>query len=177
MITSKTELITQVENSKALYVLGLGSICLLGHTDAPNLLRSSHVEFGGQKQTFKNMATQLENPRDRQWILEDLHKVFLRSYIRETFEIIMDYCKKTSQLDLMKQQLWFNFSRLIRNCLAHNFKWIFKKNDKSLLPITLRTNTIELAMEGQPLTMAFFNQSHAWNLHTDMSIFVKNVLN
>lgn len=177
MAINKAELITQVENAKGLYVLGLGSTCLLSHKDAPNILRESHVEFGGQKQTFRNMAGQLECNTDRQWILEEFHKIFLRFYIRETFEIILDYCKHTSQFNLVKSQPWFHFARLIRNCMAHNFKWVFDdKKDKPLLPITLRTSKIELAMEKQPLTLSFFNQSHAWNLHTDMSLFVKNIL-
>ena len=176
MAKNKEELITQVENTKALYVLGLGSICLLSRKEAPAILKDSHVNFGGQTQTFKMMAGQLEDKKQRQWILEDFHKIFLRFYIRETFEIIMDYCKQSKQFGLMKNQPWFHFGRLIRNCMAHNFKWLFDdKKDKPLLPITLRTNTIDLAMDGQPLTMAFFNQSHAWNLHTDMSLFAKAI--
>lgn len=177
MANNKEELITQVENCKALYVLGLGSICLLSRKESPAILRDSHVKFGGQIQTFKNMADQLENKNQRQWMLDDFHKVFLRFYIRETFEIIADYCKATSHFEYMRKQPWFYFARLIRNCMAHNFKWTFDaKRDKPLLPLTLRTSTINIGMDGQPLSLSFFNQSHAWNLHTDMSLFVKNEL-
>ncbi|MGI0008133.1 MAG: hypothetical protein ACRD92_00765 [Nitrosopumilaceae archaeon] len=175
-IVSREGLENQIHNAKALYVWGLASMVLLSHNDAPAVLRESHVDFGGRKQVFVGMADRLTDPKEKEEILSELHKVFLRFYIRESFELIKDYCRKTNQSDLLEIQPWYHFTRLIRNCMAHNFKWVFKKFDKSLLPITLRTLTIATDLEGKNLKMEFFNQSHAWNLHTDMSLFVKNVL-
>ena len=114
MPKNKDELVTQVENSKGLYVLGLATVLALSRPDVPNLLRKSHVDFGEQKTTFNRLAGQLEDPKDRQWILEELHKVFLRSYIRETYDLIWAYCKDTKQVSKMRDQPWFHFARLLR---------------------------------------------------------------
>jgi len=176
-LVNREGLENQIHNCKALYVWGLAGIILLSHKAAPAILRESHVKFSNHKQEFKGMADRLEfNKEERREILDNFHKVFLRFYIRESFELIKDYCEKTNQLVLLRKQAWYHFARLIRNCLGHNFKWVFKPYDKSLLPISLRTLTITEEMEGKPLSLDFFNQSHAWNLHTDMSLFVKNQL-
>ena len=40
------DLITQVENAKGLYVLGLATVIVMSRPDVLNLLRESPVEFG-----------------------------------------------------------------------------------------------------------------------------------
>ncbi len=62
------------------------------------------------------------------------------------------YCHLTGQLGALKAQPWFPFWRVLRNCFAHDMVFNFNPAERALLPITWSGVTIDLTMNGKPLT-------------------------
>lgn len=166
----------KLHNIRGFYMVGFAGFVLLNHKDSPKVLRNVDITLGGVKIDFKRIAEMLENEDDKKWILKQYHGIFIRFVSRESFEMIKDYCKRTNQMKKLNSQKWYHFARLIRNSMAHNFKWTFSQSDKSILPLKWRSRTISRNLEGHELTQKYFSLAHAWNLNNDMQIFVKKEL-
>jgi len=174
--TRKEELETQIHNVKSYYRIGLAASILFIHKVAPNILRESHVQIGDWKETFLNLANYLEDPHEKQTIVTQVENIFRRFAIREPYELIFEYCKKSSQLDKLRKKEWFDFARLSRNALAHNFRWHFKEEDEKVLPVTYWEKTISKELEGQIVSGAIITPVIVWNLNTDFLRFVRDEL-
>lgn len=114
--------------------------------------------------------------KDRNIACKEFINMGLRILIKESFKLIKDYSDNTNQKQIFQKQTWFEFARIIRNCLSHNFKFQFNKHDKSLLPINWRSKTIDINMEDTYLELSFFGYVEAWELFDEMNLFVKNTL-
>lgn len=97
--------------------------------------------------------------------------MLLRAIIKEPFELIKDYCDKTGRAGQFKTESWYQFARIIRNCLSHNFRFEFNPYDKSLLPVTWKSRIITLVMDGLPLSLSFFGYVEAWELFIEFYDF------
>jgi len=62
---------------------------------------------------------------------------------------------KTGQLRQMQFQPWFQFARIIRNCLSHDFRFDLSK-DMRLLPVTWKGKNITGGVHGTRLEHSFF---------------------
>ncbi len=102
--------------------------------------------------------------------------MLMRSLIKESFELIKDYCNDSNQSTSFKAERWYQFARIIRNCLSHNFKFEFNAYDRRLLPVTWKARTITLQMDGQHLELGFFGYVEAWELFQEFQEFVDNSL-
>jgi hypothetical protein len=107
-----------------------------------------------------------------QQIQKEFFAMLLRVFIKESFEVIKDYCKNTNQETLLKQQKWYHFSRIIRNALSHNFVIELRDSEKKLLPIVWRGRSITDVMNGQPLNTSLLSIEDALELYKEMRTFV-----
>lgn len=98
-----------------------------------------------------------------------------RNLHKETFEIVKKYCMATRQIDKMKSQTWYNFSRLLRNCISHDSVFCFKKSDFIILPTVYRNVKIEACMQDSPPPVTI-NAHLIMALHKDMRKFVVEAL-
>lgn len=60
----------------------------------------------------------------------------VRTFIKEIFEVVRAYCRETGNTKKLTEQSWYQFARLIRNCLAHDHVFHFSDYDIGLLPIS-----------------------------------------
>ncbi|HEC35169.1 MAG TPA: hypothetical protein ENI39_01385 [Anaerolineae bacterium] len=172
----RSDLLSQLENAKNNYILGLAAISLFGTEESYSILEKNHASFGQYTLKFDQVANLLRDENDRSIAVKEFLKMLLRALIKESFELIKDYCEDTGQSALFKSEPWYQFARMIRNCLSHNFRFEFKNYDKSLLPVTWRTRTITLSMDGQPLGLRFFGYVQTWELFQDFQDFAENRL-
>jgi hypothetical protein len=175
MITKK-ELMSQLENAKNNYILGFAAISLFSNEESLPILEKSHAAFGKYTVQFKQVKNLLSNPSDRDITIKEFLTSQIRALIKESFELIKDYCDDTNQSASFKAETWYQFARMIRNCLSHNFRFEFNKYDKTLLPISWKDRTIELSMDGQHLKLDFFGYVEAWELFSEYQDLVEKRL-
>ena len=173
----KNELLSQLENAKNNFILVLASISLFSNEKAYPILDESNCKLGKYSIEFKQVSNMMKKESDRNIACKEFVNMGLRILIKETFELIKDYSKETQQEKTFKSQNWYEFARMIRNCLSHNFKFQFNKYDKSLLPLSWNNKTIDISLDNTHLQLSFFGYVEAWELFGELYSFVKNTLN
>ena len=125
---------------------------------------------------LKPMKALLQFPKKKSKLLNEHIKSILRSFVKDMFEIAKLYAKETEQFNKMKKANWYNFTRIIRNCLAHDFRLKFGNHDKKALPVKWRDKEITLAMNNQPLNVKILNEAVAVELYSEIFTYVETEL-
>lgn len=173
---TKKELMSQLENAKNNYILGLAAISLFSNEKSYPILEESHAKFRHYTVEFKQLKHLLMKPADRGIAIKEFLTSQIRALIKESFELIKNYCNETKQESTFKSESWYQFARMIRNCLSHNFKFEFNKYDKSLLPVSWKNRTIDPTMDRKHLELKFFGYLETWELFSEYRDFVENRL-
>jgi hypothetical protein len=173
---TKQELIGQLTNAQNSYILGLAALSLFTSSEALDHLRKSNASFGTYSIQFEQVAKLLANEADRQVAVKEFLTMLLRALIKESFELVKDYSDNTGQSATLKSQPWYQFARLIRNSISHNFNFEFNAYDKGLLPVSWKARTITAAHDGQPLPLSFFGYVEAWELFKEFETLATSVL-
>ena len=173
---TKVELLSQLENVKNNYILGLASVSVLSESFAVHHLRHSHCAFGAYVVEFRQVAALLESKPDREMALKEFTTMLIRGLLKESFETVRAYAKSNQQGAKLKAQPWFQFFRLIRNCVSHNFHFEFTDDDKKLLPVSWHGITIDKNLDGQPLEIAFLGYDGVWDLFSELVKFANTQL-
>lgn len=172
----KQELLSQLENAKNNYILGLAALALFATEESYPLLEKSSASFGSYSLPFVQVANLLRKQEDKEIAVKEFMKMLLRALVKEAFELIRDYCNASKQASSFTSQPCYQFARMIRSCLSHNFKFEFNKYDKGLLPVSWKSKTITAAMDGSYLELSFFGYVETWELFTEMHAFAKDIL-
>ena len=101
--------------------------------------------------TFKQFADQIGGA-----LLEtkrNANRALTRNLFRESFRLLLSYCHKASQQDVLKSQGWYEFARVTANAISHNFRWEFRPYDLSCLPVSYNGITLTKELDGQPVSM------------------------
>lgn len=139
--------------------------------EVSNLLSDFNITFGAKKVPF----TAIYQPGGNlNFGIGEFAKMGLRVVITEAFELIWDYSKNSQQIEILKSKSWFHFTRLIRNGLSHNHKFVFDPRDKKILPVTWNNKTIDLSLEGKDLKIDIIGYEGVWMLLSEMSTFILN---
>jgi hypothetical protein len=127
---SKTESCAQrlmtVQNN---YLLGLASVALLGNGVARQMLRTAEGDFGGFAIKFDTVEPYFALPEQGDDSLRSLALMHLCSVVKDSYELTIHHAKVANKLQLMQVQPWYQFARMIRNCIAHNFLFEFRPYD------------------------------------------------
>jgi hypothetical protein len=172
----KQELLSQLENAKNNYILGLAALSLFASKEIYPILEKYNCSFGSYSLKFDQVNNLLRNPSDRDIAAKEFMKMLLRALIKETFELIKNYCDSSNQISVLTAQLFYQFARMIRNCLSHNFIFLFNRYDRTLLPVNWKGKNITSAMDGTYLELSFFGYVETWELFAEMQIFAIDVL-
>jgi hypothetical protein len=173
---TKHELISQLENAKNNYILGLAALALFATEESYSLLEKSSCSFGSYSLSFNQVANLLRKREDKEIAVKEFTKMLLRALVKESFELIKGYCNVSKQTSSFTSQPWYQFARMIRNCLSHNFRFEFKKYDKGLLPVSWKGKTITAAMDRSYLELSFLGYVEAWELFSEMNSFAETTL-
>ncbi|WGG50478.1 hypothetical protein [Rugamonas sp. DEMB1] len=84
-----------------------------------------------------------------------LRKSVLRNCVKEMFETVKFYGTETNQMSLIRTAPWYQFLRMTRNSVSHDFILRFNEHDLKILPVgwsglmlTASMNNTELPMNG-----------------------------
>ena len=105
-----------------------------------------------------------------------LYEAVHRAALKELFEITKEYCDDTGQGRLFTSQPWYQFWRMLRNCLSHNLKFEFREYDKQHLPVSWSGVTLDLNMEGKPLTHGVMSREKLLAFLDEVKTFVEKQL-
>lgn len=86
----------------------------------------------------------------------ELRNSVLRNCLKETFELVKLYGDQTNQAIVVKAAPWYQFLRIVRNCLSHDLQMRFRESDLKRLPVTWAGLTLDRSMHNGPLQMRDF---------------------
>ena len=96
---------------------------------------------------------------------KELRSSVLRNCLKETFELIKVYGDATNQTALFKKAPWYQFLRIVRNCLSHDMQIRFREWDLDQLPVTWSGLALDRSMHNKPLpSKDFFSRAKALEL-------------
>ena len=90
----------------------------------------------------------------RDKVLRNFLKTALRTVVRDSHEAIWQYCKATDgtgNMELLRDQPWFDILRLIRDAFSHDAKWVFDEKTKNAMPIEWKKIRLDKDQEGTRL--------------------------
>src|SRR5437764_3060453 len=121
--------------------------------------KSLSMTVAGRTVAFSDLAVELEDDHRREMISSQFLLNHLHSLIRLPFELLNDYCedfdkaaKQSVLKDRLKNMPWYQYTRLVRNAVSHNFRFAFRESDKSKLPVTWNGITIDRNCDGRAIT-------------------------
>ena len=168
---TKDELRSQFENCKNNYLLGLAGVALFVNEKSYSVLRELSCGFGPYTITFDQVANLLVVPKDREIAVKEFSNMLLRSLTLDSFGLIRDYCEDTGKTKVLTSQSWYQFARLIRDCISNASRFKFRNFDKRVLPATWGDREITAGMDGTYLQLSFFGHPEAWELFQEIDAF------
>lgn len=133
---------------------------------------SLHIPEG---ESFYELALAGPKARNFEHASREFMKLHLRVFVVEAFEELKAHCELGGHVGALKGSDWYQFARMVRNALAHDKNWRFKKYDRSILPVTWNGKTIDEAMDDTEMTWEFFDSYDALELWDVMFDFAKGV--
>ena len=107
-----------------------------------------------------------------------LRNSVLRNCLKETYELINLYGNETGQSTIVKAAPWYQFLRIVRNCLSHDMKLRFRKADIKHLPVTWGGLTFDESMQNKSLPMRnFLSRPKAFELIDSIIEYTENKIN
>lgn len=155
---NKAEFRGQLQTIKNNYALVQAGILFLAQPNALTKFDEYSLPFSehAEAKKFLYIRYVLESDELLSLATNQMRKSVLRNCIKEMFELVKRYGMETDQIKLMRDSPWYQFLRMIRNSLSHDFFLRYKEHDLKYLPITWSDLTLTAAMDGNELAMAGF---------------------
>ena len=81
-----------------------------------------------------------------------------RTYMRENFRITQNYCIDNNILRILQEQDWYQFARILVNCISHNLVFDLSTVNKNRLPAKFKSVSISEDLQGKHLDKTFTAQ-------------------
>jgi hypothetical protein len=147
---------------------------------ANNEARGLQMGVAGRWITYSDLADLLDDYPSRMAITTDFCLNQLHALIRSPFEHLSDYCEDFDQacpgqylVKALKGTDWYDFARVIRNTVSHNFRFQFSKGDMARLPITWKGISLTQALDGTALDYKSFWHGQGYVLFLEMRSFAE----
>jgi hypothetical protein len=140
--------------------------------------KSLFMTIAGRTIAFSDIAAELEDDNRREMISSEFLLNHLHSLVRLPFELLNDYCEDFDRaarqpvlVAKLKNMPWYEYTRLIRNAVSHNFRFAFNERDKSKLPVMWNGITIDGNCDGQTITYETLWHRPGYELFLEMKEF------
>ena len=140
--------------------------------------KSLSMIVAGRTIAFSDLGAELEDRNRSEIISSQFLLNHLHSLIRLPFELLKDYCadfdrtvKPTVLFGKLRSMPWYEYTRLVRNAISHNFRFAFDERDKSRLPVTWNSITIDGNCDGQVITYETLWHRPGYELFLEMKEF------
>ena len=122
---TKANLLTQLENAKNNFILGLAGASLLLDPTAQTILKTHAVSLGSLHIPMAQVSALMSVEADRDIAVKEFVLGQHRALIKETFELLLSYAAETHQSSQLKAAANFHFWRMVRNSVSHDAHWRF----------------------------------------------------
>lgn len=106
--------------------------------------------------------------------LEQYFKFIRRNIFIEIFETVKAYSKNNDCFDDLKNENWYDYYRVIRNSLTHDFHFRFNQSDMQKLPLTYSGSTIDASMQDLDFTGLFLTPADIGLAFENAFTFIEN---
>ena len=154
----KSLILRRVQTVKNNYALAQASIALLALPDARARLDEvfTLLEDHPETQTIRYIDYIFEDNDLLKLATGQFRNAVLRNCMKELFEQVKLYSRETNQMQVIESAPWYQFLRIIRNCLSHDMKLQFRPYDLKQLPTSWSGLTIDSSMQNTYLPMRGF---------------------
>jgi len=173
---TKAELRGQLQTIKNNYALVQAGIMFLIQPDARERFDEyfSVVSRHPEAQGFGYIRYVFDNDELLALATNQLRKSVLRNCVKELFEVVKAYGLETNQIKLLRAAPWYQFLRMTRNSLSHDFHVKYREHDLKLLSVTWSGLSFTAAMDGSELPMAgFLTRAKILELIDDVIAYVE----
>ena len=154
--------------------LTYATLLIWSYPDTPDFFDALYNEMKIIEKPFTGLSEFFHDEKAMKIACEELYESAYRSALNELFPLTKSYCHENNILTKLKEQSWFQFWRIIRNCWAHDMIFNFNKNEKSLLPVTWSGITIDITMNGKHLTHGQCSREKTLALISVAQQFIEN---
>lgn len=144
--------------------------------------KSLSMTVAGRDITFSDLAAELEGRNRSEIISSQFLLNHLHSLIRLPFELLKDYCedfdnaaKPAVLMDRLNNMPWYQYTKLVRNAVSHNFRFAFNPGDKSRLPVTWNGIIIDSNCDGKVITYETLWHRSGYELFLEMKEFADSL--
>ena len=148
----------RVQTIKNNYALAQAGIALLALPNARAQLNEVFklLEKHPETQTIRYIDSVFEDDDRLKFATGQLRNAVLRNCIKELFEQVKLFGNETNQMQIIWAAPWYQFLRIVRNCLSHDMKLQFHPGEMKRLPISWSGLTIDASMHNLQLPMRGF---------------------
>jgi hypothetical protein len=147
------------------------------------LIRGDYVVFNpepsecvGKRYEFDltQLVEKYRNYHDRYMeTLFEFFKAARRMLVKESFEVVKAYAKAQGVGQVLKSSSWYEFARIVRNAISHDFHFQFKTHDQTLLPVRYGGVTIDSSLDGKDMPGSILPPGLAFDLYQEFVRFVE----
>lgn len=143
--------------------------------------KSLSMTIAGRTIAFSDLAGELVDDNRREVISSEFLLNHLHSLVRVPFELLNDYCedfdaaKQAALMTKLRNMPWYEYTRLVRNAVSHNFRFAFNARDKSKLPVTWNGIAIDSNRDGQAITYETLWHRTGYELFLEMREFADSL--
>ena len=172
---TKQDIISEIHSFGNCFVVSLGAAHLLCRSDAPKRLKDAVLSVEGATFNLTPLSESLRGEPSSRPSVQGFLKSSYRTCLCETFEVLNKYCVDTKQEKLFRSQNWYDFVRIVRNALRHNFTFAFRPSDVKKLPVSWKGKQITTAMEGTLITFSFLGFDDLRELYSALEAFARKL--
>jgi hypothetical protein len=144
--------------------------------------KSLSMIVAGRTIAFSDLAAELEDRNRSEIISSQFLLNHLHSLIRLPFELLKEYCrdfdeaaKQSTLTDGLRAMPWYHYTRLVRNAVSHNFRFVFNVADRARLPVKWNGITIDANCDGQAISYETLWHRPGYELFLEMKEFANSL--
>lgn len=165
---AKKELLQQLTNAGTVFMLGHVSESFFENELSKSFLNKYNKEsipFFKFLSDQKKKETAINNFKHSHW----------RVLIKESFEMIRGYCNDNDLFSELKKQDWYEFVRLLRNSISHDFRFDFTRYKQEDFPISWKTISIEYSSNGDHIHSSLLSREVVIDIFETMRDFAETL--
>lgn len=143
----------KLQTLKNNYALVQAGIALMAAPDALERIEETFAELKDHPEasTLLYIRYVFETDELLKHATQELRNSVLRNCLKETFELVKLYGDQINRTGSIKAAPWYQFLRIVRNCLSHDLRIRFRERDLKHLPVTWSGLTLDQSMHNGPL--------------------------
>lgn len=114
-----------------------------------------------------------EYPERYKETLFEFYKSARRVLLKESFEVVKAYAKAQGYSKELIRSPWYQFARVVRNAISHDFHFRFNVHDIKILPVAYGGISIDRSLDEKPMANNILTPGVTFDLYHEFVKFVE----